>query len=180
MPVCRFELTDFIENLVVYDGHRLRFFSFRLWFHPVGGYQTCLIISADFRAHYFLLSCISYNKGHVSAWVWCDQNDFKVWYCEIFSRLVDSFSSVTITKLVSVYDAWYFKICSVFKSHVVYSSLNIHHRPWQHTITVTKLCHKIGATFMFLILLHKLTLVFHTSTAAVPQLAIVVQITTTY
>ncbi len=24
-PVCRFELTDFIENRIVYDGHTLRF-----------------------------------------------------------------------------------------------------------------------------------------------------------
>ncbi len=34
---CRLELTDFIENCMVYDGNRLRFFSFRLLFHPVGG-----------------------------------------------------------------------------------------------------------------------------------------------
>ncbi len=25
-PVCRYELTDSIENRIVYDGHRLRFF----------------------------------------------------------------------------------------------------------------------------------------------------------
>ncbi len=28
--LCRLEMTDFIENCVVYDGNRLRFFSFRL------------------------------------------------------------------------------------------------------------------------------------------------------
>lgn len=28
--VCRFELTDFTENCVMYDGHRQIFFSFRL------------------------------------------------------------------------------------------------------------------------------------------------------
>ncbi len=52
-PVCRLQLTDSTENRVVYDGHRLRFFSFRLWFYPVRGYQTCLIFSADFRTHVF-------------------------------------------------------------------------------------------------------------------------------
>ncbi len=46
-------MTDLTENLVVYYGHRLRFFSFRLWFHPVGGYQTCLIFSADFKIRMF-------------------------------------------------------------------------------------------------------------------------------
>ncbi len=45
------ELTDFIENCIVYDSHSLRFFfSFRLWFHPVGG--TCLIVSARLSAFY--------------------------------------------------------------------------------------------------------------------------------
>ncbi len=38
-PVCRLQLTDSTENLVVYDGHRLVFFSFSLWFYPVRGYQ---------------------------------------------------------------------------------------------------------------------------------------------
>ncbi len=42
-PVCRLLLTDSTENHVVYYDHRLRFFSFSLWFYPVGGYQTCLI-----------------------------------------------------------------------------------------------------------------------------------------
>lgn len=28
------------ENCIVYDGHRLWFSSFRLWFHPVGGYHV--------------------------------------------------------------------------------------------------------------------------------------------
>ncbi len=28
-------------------------FSFRLWFHPVWGYQTCLIFSADSKTHLF-------------------------------------------------------------------------------------------------------------------------------
>ncbi len=46
-------MTDLTENHVVYYGHRLRFFSFRLWFHPVGGYQTCLIFSADFKIRMF-------------------------------------------------------------------------------------------------------------------------------
>ncbi len=34
---------------------------FRLWFYPVGGYQTCLIFSVDFRTHVvrFHLSCVS-------------------------------------------------------------------------------------------------------------------------
>ncbi len=45
-PVCRLQLTDSTENHVVYDGHRL-------WFYPVGWYQTCLIFSADFRTHMF-------------------------------------------------------------------------------------------------------------------------------
>ncbi len=58
-PVCRLQLTDSTENRVVYDGHSLQFFSFRLWFHPVGGYQTCLIFSADFRTYCFHLSCVS-------------------------------------------------------------------------------------------------------------------------
>ncbi len=31
-----------------------RFFSFRLRFYPVGGYQKCLIFSADFRTHIVL------------------------------------------------------------------------------------------------------------------------------
>ncbi len=31
------------------------FFSFRLWFYPVGGDQTCLIFSADFSTHMFSL-----------------------------------------------------------------------------------------------------------------------------
>ncbi len=38
--LCRFEFIDFIENQVVYDGHRLRLFSSRLWFHPVVLRQT--------------------------------------------------------------------------------------------------------------------------------------------
>ncbi len=49
--VCRLHLTDSTENLVVYYGHRL--FSFRFWLNRVGGYQTCLIFSADFRRHMF-------------------------------------------------------------------------------------------------------------------------------
>ncbi len=52
-PVCRLHLTDSTENLIVYYGHRLRFFSFRFWLYRVGGYQTCLIFSADFRRHMF-------------------------------------------------------------------------------------------------------------------------------
>ncbi len=55
-PVCRFEITNSIENRVVYTGHRLLFFSFRLWFHLVGTY---LIFSADFRTHCFHLSIFS-------------------------------------------------------------------------------------------------------------------------
>ncbi len=52
-PVCRQQLTDSTEYLVVYYGHRLKYFSFSLWLYPVGGYQTCLIFSADFRTHMF-------------------------------------------------------------------------------------------------------------------------------
>ncbi len=33
--------------------------DFDFWFYPVGGYQTCLIFSADFRTHFFHLLCVS-------------------------------------------------------------------------------------------------------------------------
>ncbi len=34
-------------------------FSFSLWFYPVGGYQTCLIFSADFRTQMFsFVTCL--------------------------------------------------------------------------------------------------------------------------
>ncbi len=79
-PVCRLLLTDSTEIPVVYYRHRLRFFSFSLWFYPVGGYQTCLIFSADFRTLIVLICHVSpSNKVHVSAWVRCDRNNFKVW-----------------------------------------------------------------------------------------------------
>ncbi len=79
-PVCRLQLTDSTENLVVYYGHWLWFFSFSLWFYPVGGYQTCLIVSADFRTLIvFICHASPSNKEHVSAWVRCDGNNFKVW-----------------------------------------------------------------------------------------------------
>ncbi len=70
---------DSTENHVVYYGHRLRIFSFRLWFDPVGGDQTCLIFSADFRTHIFICYASPSIKEHVSAWVRCDRNNFKVW-----------------------------------------------------------------------------------------------------
>ncbi len=47
-PVRRLQLTDSTENLVVYYGHRLRFFSFRLWLYPVGEYQTLFDIFSVF------------------------------------------------------------------------------------------------------------------------------------
>lgn len=49
--VCRFQVTDFIENYVVYDGRFKKFF-FKLWIHPVWGFQTCLIFWDLFRTQY--------------------------------------------------------------------------------------------------------------------------------
>ncbi len=54
------ELTDFTENCIVYDGHQLNFFSFRLRFHPIWEYQMFDIL--------LLFSFVS-NKGHISEWV---------------------------------------------------------------------------------------------------------------
>ncbi len=31
------------QKIIVYYGHSFRLFSFRRWFYPVGGYQSCLI-----------------------------------------------------------------------------------------------------------------------------------------
>lgn len=78
--------------------HRLWFlfyffsFSFRLWFHRIGRYQTCLMFWDDFRTLIVFICHTSLNdEVHVSAQV-CFQNDLKscsVWpsvmyYAQLF------------------------------------------------------------------------------------------------
>ncbi len=52
--VCRLQLTDSTANLVVYYGHRLRLFSFRLWLSSRRISNTFdVFFFADFKTHMF-------------------------------------------------------------------------------------------------------------------------------
>ncbi len=121
------------QKISVYYGHRLLFFNFRLWFYPVGGYQTCLIFSADFRTQMFsflmrLLAtrCMFLREFVVigttlkSGSVWSSDT-----YCMIFRHVLydAQFSFVTIYKVGKCMMPSVLKICSDCKSNVVYSSL---------------------------------------------------------
>jgi len=89
------------QKITVYDGHRLRFLRFRLWFHPCGGYQT----------YCFHLSCTLLLGEFVVFRTWCDM----IVCCPFFS--------VTIYTVGKYQMPSVFKICSNLKSHVVYSRL---------------------------------------------------------
>ncbi len=124
-PVCRLQLTDSTENLVVYYGHRLLFFSFRLLFHPVGRYQTCLIFSVDFRTHMFsFVMCLLATRCtflHEFVVIGTTLKSGSVWSSD---TVYDAqFSFVTIYKVGKCVMPSVLKICSDFKSCVVYSSL---------------------------------------------------------
>lgn len=69
------QLTDLADlNHIAYDG----FLIFRLWFYPIGDYQTCLGFWANFRVHIvFICNASPSNKEHVSAWVCCVWNHLK-------------------------------------------------------------------------------------------------------
>ncbi len=77
--VCRFELTDFIENRIVYDSHRLRFFSFRLWFHHledikhVGYFQPIFKHIKNTTRRTFLHEFVVIGTTLKSGSVWSDQ-----------------------------------------------------------------------------------------------------------
>ncbi len=51
--------------------------------------------------HMFICHASPSNKAHISLWVCCGQNIFKVWECMIFSHVVydAQFSFVTIYKV---------------------------------------------------------------------------------
>lgn len=105
------EFIAFTESQTMYDGHRLRFFSFRLWIYPAGGYPTCLKFWTDFRTHCFQFPSNSFCD------FFCVQKYLKVWNGLILSHLVydTEFLSVTIYKYNKC------MILSVLKSgHAVY------------------------------------------------------------
>ncbi len=68
-----------MENRVVYDGHRLWRLSFRLWFYPIGGYQTCSMSWTDLKKNIvFIFHASPSNKVRVSAWVCCVRNIIRI------------------------------------------------------------------------------------------------------
>lgn len=59
--VCRCDVTDFIENLVVYDSHRLQFFNLFIYYffklqamNPSRGHQIGLIFGNDFTLNTYM------------------------------------------------------------------------------------------------------------------------------
>lgn len=74
--VCRFEVTNFIENCVVYDGHRPEYD----------------FVQSDDIEHvwYFkpILEHICFHFSRASVRVCCVWNDFRVWLCVILSHLL--------------------------------------------------------------------------------------------
>ncbi len=103
------------QGRLVYYGHR-RFFSFRLWLYPVGGYQTCLIFSADFRTCMFSFVMRLLGTKH-------RLHEFVVIGTTLKSGSDVQFSFVTIYKVGKCMMPSVSKICPDFKSCEVYSSL---------------------------------------------------------
>lgn len=124
--VCRFQVTDFIENYVVYDGRFKKFF-FKLWIHPVWGFQTCLIFWDLFRTQYthcfFLFGMHTIHIQYISTSFWenmlclewlenlvvCGPQLFTVW-CPVFLCYQ--------SQSQEVYDDLCLKMCSVLKLKV--------------------------------------------------------------
>ncbi len=120
-PVCRLQLTDSTENLVVYYGlQTLILSSLRI--------SNMFDIFSLFQNTYvFICHASPSNKAHVSVWVRCDRNNFKVlvvYNLQTRSVSCPSFPLSPIYIVSKCVMPSVLQICSDLKSHVVYSSLH--------------------------------------------------------
>lgn len=116
------EMTNFTENCVVYNGHRV----FALDYDSIQNIRHVWYFQPIFKKHIVLIFMHLLATRHVSAWVCCIQMAWKsssVWSSFILCMMSSFFLFFFTLQNQLMYD---FKSFSYFKICVMISSLGLH------------------------------------------------------